>query len=393
MPRNADLGATVARVNQGRLRRNRLAYELHKSRFIRRERRREGEPIVVLTLGKAGSTTIQITLEAHAGRPVYQVHRIGDQTLRAEQREYRSTAPLSRPPQVMAAHYLRGRMPTRERPWDVIVLVRDPVARSVSAYYQAAQRLRHPMDPEMALSTMLRWPTFRSAETWFQTELGHVGVDVYAHPFNPSRGWQVIDTGPVRLLILRQEDLRDAAEVMSHFLGVRIPGLVQANVSVGKVYADAYTRFCAEARSRAGCSTPCTGQVSRGTSTLSRRGSSSAPAGSRPVAVCRAWSSGTRLRPDTDCRRTRGDTDLCTYPQLVNMTEVCPLPSDVRQGDCTSQTVFENGRRQSGGSHQARDMCIRDRPSPRLVPNTQGPRFVPSRSDRRSDLFYPSDII
>jgi hypothetical protein len=230
-------------------RQGRIAYWLDKRCYISRERRRSGDPIVVLTLGKTGSSTVAQTLrERIPDRPVYQVHRIAPDTLAAAEREYRATAPEARPEHVFAGYYLRTRMPTRERRWDVISLVRDPVVRGVSAYFQTGVRLGHALDDlEAARAQLLRWPAFSIANTWFDKEIrGELGVDVFDHPFDPMLGYGCIDTPTVRLLLIRQENLGQAANALAAFLNAPITALSSTNVSGDKDYAEAYRRFRSE---------------------------------------------------------------------------------------------------------------------------------------------------
>ena len=220
---------------------------LDKRRYFRAQRQRAGKPIVILTMGKTGSATIMATLEEHVPeRPVYQVHRFAPNTLALAEREYGRIAPQSRSSNILAARYLRTRMPTPEKPWDVISLVRDPVARGVSAYFQTGARLGHTVDdPEIVRTELLAWPAFRITNTWFDTELRDgLGIDVHDYPFDPEMGYQRIETPAVRLLLIRQENLDQAPGVLSDFLNTPVPSLVNANVASDKPYAEMYRRFC-----------------------------------------------------------------------------------------------------------------------------------------------------
>ena len=218
---------------------------LVKRRYLAREARRPGRPIVVLTPGKAGSTAIEASVAAHLpDRPIYKVHWLSPAQLARAEAGYEI-----RHEHILASHHLRRHLPTPAEPWDVVVPVREPVARNVAAFFQTGERFGHTLDdPRRAVEELLAWGQWRALLTWFDTEVRDtIGVDVFAHPFDPGRGWQVIETPAVRMLILRHEDLDRAPAALTDFLGVDVPELVRANVGARKPYASGYERFRREA--------------------------------------------------------------------------------------------------------------------------------------------------
>lgn len=218
---------------------------LAKVRYTYRARQRPGRPIVVLSPGKAGSTAIGTTLAARfPDRPVFKVHWLSAEALAESEAGYRI-----RHEHILASHHVRRRLPTPDRPWDVIIPVREPVARNVAAFFQTGERLGHSLDdPERAVAELVAWHHWSGLLTWFDTEVRDpIGVDVYDHPFDKERGWQVIDAPTARVLLIRQEDLAAAPEALSTMFGVPITGLVRANVGAEKPYAAAYEEFCRRA--------------------------------------------------------------------------------------------------------------------------------------------------
>lgn len=212
-----------------------------KQRYLRREARRTGRPVVVLSPGKAASTAIEATVAAHLpDRPAYKVHWLSPAQLARSEAGYRV-----RHRHILASHHLRRHLPTPAAPWDVIVPIREPVARNVAAFFQTADRLGHTLDdPPSAVAELLAWGQWRALDTWFDTEVRDtIGVDVFAHPFDRARGWQVIETAAVRLLVLRHDDLAAAPAALTAFLGVEIAALERANVGSEKGYATAYELF------------------------------------------------------------------------------------------------------------------------------------------------------
>jgi hypothetical protein len=149
--------------------------------------------------------------------------------------------------------------------WNVVTLVRDPVRRDVSSFFQnlelmfdvwPADELRSRSAEDVAaslvelfLDTYVRSNSPREFDadplTWFDTELKQVfGVDVFAKPFPVSRGYDRYSSANARVLLLRLEDLdRVARTAFAEFLGATVEKVVQSNDAADKVYSAVYSRF------------------------------------------------------------------------------------------------------------------------------------------------------
>jgi hypothetical protein len=114
----------------------------------------------------------------------------------------------------------------RRTPVKVIALVRDPVARKISAAFQLRR-----YNPDLSVddpAAAKRWlhenidfdesPPYESA--WFDREIKAVfDIDVYEHPFDPEKGYTRIRTSRADVLVLRLEDLDDLIpSVVSDFV-------------------------------------------------------------------------------------------------------------------------------------------------------------------------------
>jgi hypothetical protein len=77
--------------------------------------------------------------------------------------------------------------------------------------------------------------------TWFDKEmLSTFGIDVYASPFDHSRGFSIIANDRARLLLLRMEDLPVVfTEAMREFMGLSV-SMVRSNESSSKEHYRAY---------------------------------------------------------------------------------------------------------------------------------------------------------
>lgn len=132
-----------------------------------------------------------------------------------------------------------------------ISLVRDPVSRNISAFFQNdGNWADFTVPPEKhAVDTLIK--RFLEAYphhvplVWFDGEFQPVlGIDVYAHPFPKERGYDVIEAGNFKVLLLKVE-LDDAVKerAISEFLGVPDFRLIRHNVGVKKETAALYKAF------------------------------------------------------------------------------------------------------------------------------------------------------
>ena len=243
-------------------------YELARLRLVQPR-----DPIVVYTVGKVGSTTVARSLAASGlRRPVYQVHWLSadrlatlDSFYRAGSQKYRGTprAQRFRPEFVWLGKHLARRIAsTPNTRWQVITLVRDPVARNISSFFQNMDSFfDYWLDEKAVVSGInemaqdlvelfmdgyLRDPVQDGDPlTWFDEELRPVfDVNVYGEEFPRARGFHIYKSHNADVLVLRLEDLdRSGREAFRRFLGLDGYRTDRRNVGADKAYAAVYDRF------------------------------------------------------------------------------------------------------------------------------------------------------
>lgn len=263
--RRAERGVTTAsatvRAGVGRLamRRFRTA-ELYGAAVVAWGSRGGGDAVVVHQMGKVASTAVVRSLEAAGAHPVYHVHALSRAGIDEIRDIYRRT--WSRNGEAwhlwQSMHLERQLRRADREPWTVISLVRDPVARNVSSFFQVGES-----EYDLDLSSLVdrewdqgvieslrdtflhRFGGHGEPTSFFEDELGAVfGVDVFAAPFPASQGYDIIAAERARVLILRVEDLsRCFSEAIERFLGMPGVALDAANTSEGKEYGALYRRF------------------------------------------------------------------------------------------------------------------------------------------------------
>jgi hypothetical protein len=208
-------------------------------------------PVIVYQMAKVGSSAIAAALD-DTGRPVFHVHRMSASHLHAL-RETRARLGWRVPP--VPRHdrlgiRLNRQIIARGRRAKIITLVRDPIARNYSSYFEHLDDIWNTPQAHaviqldvLASGFLARFPHDEPL-TWFDDEMRPVtGIDVYAHAFPPS-GELTIRTARLDLLVLKSE-LEDVvkAHAVARFLGLESLVLRTVNATVQKPKGAVYRRF------------------------------------------------------------------------------------------------------------------------------------------------------
>lgn len=205
-------------------------------------------PILVYQMAKVGSSSVARALEAR-GLPVFHLHRMSREhleRLRATRAALGWLVAPAPPAHDLLGLQLQENVVARGRRAKIITLVRDPIARNFSSYFEHLDAIWHTPDAHTAIPLEELYRGFaerfphEEPLTWFDDELRPVfGIDVYEHPFSASGTLRVGD-----LLVLKSEldDLSKAAAI-GDFLGIRRLSLPPVNVTGWKTKGEMYRRF------------------------------------------------------------------------------------------------------------------------------------------------------
>lgn len=224
------------------------------------------DPVIVHQMGKVGSKTIELSLLKTFETlgivvPVYHTHalnefEVGRQLAAREQNQRNPESRLA-----ALAYGERIRKLIEDDPaqhWNVITLVRDPIARNVATFfhnlgeYIPDWRDRYSADAldvhELREAFLEIASAYERLDLWFDIQMKAIpafGIDVYATPFPHEIGYKIYP-GSFRasLLLIRLEDLTECAEkAIQEFLGIEKFVLYNTNVAWAKDYADLYRAF------------------------------------------------------------------------------------------------------------------------------------------------------
>lgn len=227
---------------------------LHFRRAIRQAVGGPTPPVLVYTAPKVASTAVTAALQA-AGQSVFQVHMISAASMSSLREAMRrrglarmkwDALSLEDVGNALASELIEPRHPAR-----TVSLVRDPVARNISFYFETldvlwqTERAHESVLLERLLAEFYKRFQHERGIDWFDNEFKPVlGLDVYEHAFPHDRGYQRIDSGPYEVLIMRHDlDDRLKEKCLAELVGVGSVTLTPKNVSAQKPYADVYREF------------------------------------------------------------------------------------------------------------------------------------------------------
>lgn len=248
-------------------------YYASKTLWKRRQRQimraYRGQPIITYQMGKVGSSTVKSSLVVlDPARPVYHVHFLNPvrvHEIEQQRRKYFRTekyASLRRP---WLSEFLFEQIQKKNRHWKIVTLVREPIARNISTFFENLEVTKKPDSTKYAVKSdyygfdvevdtqqvelLIELFFDRVAHdrplNYFDDEIRYVfGIDVFESTFPGDKGYMLYRSDNADMLLVRLGDLnRCAKTAFKEFLGVDDFTLIQTNVANEKVYASLYKEF------------------------------------------------------------------------------------------------------------------------------------------------------
>jgi hypothetical protein len=232
--------------------RRQITREHHEA--VRRSVESSLPPILVYQMAKVGSSTLTWALRDVAGLHVFQIHLMHPANIRrvraALRKRGRILERLSSDMDIRGRILFKGLIKSGLKA-KIITLVREPIGRNCSFYFQNLDLLWRIADAHENVEAAQLVSGFQDkfnhqgGLNWFDREFKPVlGVDVYEHPFPHDVGHVRITTDRYDILVLRS-DLDDASKkkCVEEFLGIEGLSLAPKNVGSQKPYAAAYRKF------------------------------------------------------------------------------------------------------------------------------------------------------
>ena len=213
-------------------------------------------PILLFQISKVGSTSLANTLtDMKLGVPIFHTHILNNLDAIYEDILKRNPNARDALSAVEQGKLVRKKIDSGGyKTWNVISIVRDPVARSISAFFQGlhetAPDVSKRIDTDLVsaeelLEIFLERRIFNTGEWWFESQLKPVfNFDIFAVPFDKEQGYKIYEESWFRLLMMRLENMNENIQpAMKQFLGIQKFNLVRHNVGEEKSYGKVYNAF------------------------------------------------------------------------------------------------------------------------------------------------------
>jgi len=202
------------------------------------------EPVMIYQMGKVGSKSIYAALNNCGIDLLFHVHRLNPANIEKVKVDAKSRG-LILDEEVEGKRLFRFVAQSHQKV-RIITLVREPVRRNVSAFFQ---NLNQYVKENHSASELVRiffseYPQNIPLE-WFDIELKTVfGMDVFKYPFDKDAGVAVLQKDDIRLILLKAEISDDQkSKALADFLGIEDVKIHRQNVSYQKSYGAVYAEF------------------------------------------------------------------------------------------------------------------------------------------------------
>jgi hypothetical protein len=194
-------------------------------------------PILIYQMGKVGSKTIKKSLQnANLDNFIGHAHELNSNRIVSEDQKI--------------IRFVIDTFWSRER-FKIITLVRDPVARMISAVFTNYQKCLPQIIPINNNNTVnqinkhfLQRLKNNDNSGWFDEHIKKVFYfDVYSKPFDKTKGYTIYKTKNADFLIIRLEDLNSCYKIaFDEFLNITNFKLINENFGANKWYASLYDK-------------------------------------------------------------------------------------------------------------------------------------------------------
>lgn len=205
--------------------------------------------ILIYQMGKVGSAAIRDSLDG-IGKENYQVHYLDSKKLENLTARHEKLG-MKIPPHILRSQQVLSGKLLEENDVKIITLLRDPVARNVSAFFQNLESYFpgihiDELDGQVLIDTFIAKYPHRISIDWFRNEFFQTtGIDVCANPVQENAGNYTFAHKNIDALLIKVESSdHSKLEALRSFLD--LPNsfrLLKTNIGDEKSYSEKYKEF------------------------------------------------------------------------------------------------------------------------------------------------------
>ena len=221
----------------------------------------KNEVVLVYQMGKVGSTSVIKTIKAVSKRyGAYHLHFLNKENIVQAERKLAQLVGRKKYNAnswcLAESKFIRAkleRMIRKKNKLKIVTLVRDPIGRNLSSFFENIERYSKALNIDIAKSSpqeifdifQNKFHEHNYVLNWFDEEIKSVfTIDVYNYKFDKERGYTIIKKNIANVLIIRLDKLDQyGEEALKKFLGEMNVKLAYGNVASNKNYDKMYKRF------------------------------------------------------------------------------------------------------------------------------------------------------
>ena len=213
---------------------------------------KQKKAILIHTMAKVGTTTLVKTLYSlNLKLPIIHTHTLNEENLQYSIQPQKDIFGQL-PDHLQTSLCIQPVIYQKSINWKVITLIRDPIARNISAFFYNIDKQWFPnfyeryanqeLPNQEIINKFLREFHHQVPLTWVEKEICSVfNINVYGFDFPKEKGYQIYHNDNIDLLVLKLENLEACyQQAFKEFLGIDIVQLEKANTSEDKKYKDIY---------------------------------------------------------------------------------------------------------------------------------------------------------
>jgi len=209
---------------------------------------KDDKNVLIYQMGKVGSTAFEKSIENSIH--FHSLYRHEPCKIHTKQQNSSFNFRIRR----IVIDYIRRFSIRTRKEIKIITLVRDPISRDVSMFFQNLQHWLYDYSSDVNMSFRDEKENFlidafyssydiEYGLSWFDEEFKKfTGIDIYNYRFDKVNGYAKINCGKFKILVLRMNEINNNKEVISDFIGKEF-NLSKANSGNEKWYGPLYKDF------------------------------------------------------------------------------------------------------------------------------------------------------
>ncbi|UOQ87008.1 putative capsular polysaccharide synthesis family protein [Gracilibacillus salinarum] len=216
--------------------------------------------ILIYQMGKVGSTSIADSIIENGGQAEH-IHSFHHPVMFEQFHDLKSidyyfpTKSIMKYKVYNNVFFKNALLRTNKR-LKIITLAREPISRNIAMYFQGIHfpifeinrsynnRSDEDVNFELIIQLFLNKFHHNYGIKWFDNEFNRTfSVDIYDYPFDKEKGYTIINTRNLDIMVIKMEKLNDLEVKIQQFLDMPNFKLNKANIGDNKWYSDLYKRF------------------------------------------------------------------------------------------------------------------------------------------------------